>query len=126
MGVCKPADLVRAVASGMDMFDCVIPTRNARNGQTFTWNGRINLRNQKFKEDLSPLDESCTCYACHTFSRAYLHHLFNLNEMLGLRMATLHNITFYLALMEKIRAEIRAGTFDSWSRDFMERYGGAS
>ncbi len=126
MGVGKPADLVRAVASGMDMFDCVIPTRNARNGQTFTWNGRINLRNQRFKEDLAPLDESCTCYACHTFSRAYLHHLFNLNEMLGLRMATLHNITFYLALMEKIRAEIRASTFDSWSRDFMERYGGAS
>ena len=126
MGVGKPDDLVRAVANGMDMFDCVIPTRNARNGQIFTWGGCINLRNQKFKEDFAPMDESCTCYACHTFSRAYLRHLFNLNEMLGLRMATLHNVTFYLSLMERIRAEIRADTFDVWSRDFMKEYGGES
>lgn len=126
MGVGKPDDLVRAVANGMDMFDCVIPTRNARNGQIFTWNGRINLRNRKFKEDFAPMDESCACYACRTFSRAYLRHLFNLSEMLGMRMATLHNVTFYLSLMERIRAEIRAGTFDAWSRDFMEEYGGES
>ncbi len=119
MGVGKPVDIVRAVMAGVDMFDCVIPTRNARNGQFFTWSGRVNILNGRYKDDFLPVDESCTCYACKTFTRAYLRHLFKLNEILALRMASLHNVTFYLSLMERIRSEINAGTFASWSKEFI-------
>jgi queuine tRNA-ribosyltransferase len=119
MGVGKPEDMVRAVASGVDMFDCVIPTRNARNGQFLTWNGKLNILNGRYKDDFSPVDESCRCYSCRTFTRAYLRHLLKLNEILALRMASLHNVTFYLSLMERIRTEISAGTFASWSREFL-------
>jgi queuine tRNA-ribosyltransferase len=101
------------------MFDCVIPTRNARNGQIFTWSGKFNILNGRYKDDFSPVDESCPCYACRTFTRAYLRHLFKLNEILALRMASLHNVTFYLSLMERIRTEISAGTFASWSQEFL-------
>ncbi|MFQ6607690.1 MAG: tRNA guanosine(34) transglycosylase Tgt [Fidelibacterota bacterium] len=127
MGVGKPVDIVKAVAAGMDMFDCVIPTRNARNGQLFTWKGTLNIMNSRYRYDFSPLDNSCPCYACRTYSRAYLRHLFKMNEILALRMASLHNVTFYLSLMEQIRAEIKAGTFAVWTREFLtsmeERYG---
>lgn len=119
MGVGKPEDIVKAVARGMDMFDCVIPTRNARNGQLFTWKGKINIQNERYKTDNSTLDESCPCYCCQTFSRSYLRHLFKLNEILGLRMATLHNVTFYQSLMSTIRSEILKGSFKEWSRDFL-------
>ena len=119
MGVGKPEDIVQAVEAGVDMFDCVIPTRNARNGQIFTWSGKFNILNGRYKDDFSPVDESCPCYACRTFTRAYLHHLFKLNEILALRMASLHNVTFYLSLMERIRTEISAGTFASWSQEFL-------
>ena len=119
MGVGKPEDMVRAVASGVDMFDCVIPTRNARNGQFLTWNGKLNILNGRYKDDFSPVDETCSCYACQEFTRAYLRHLFKLNEILALRMASLHNVTFYLSLMDRIRTEITAGTFASWSKEFL-------
>ena len=119
MGVGKPEDIVQAVEAGVDMFDCVIPTRNARNGQIFTWSGKFNILNGRYKDDFSPVDESCRCYACRTFTRAYLRHLFKLNEILALRMASLHNVTFYLSLMERIRTEISAGTFASWSQEFL-------
>ncbi|MDP6396786.1 MAG: tRNA guanosine(34) transglycosylase Tgt [Candidatus Marinimicrobia bacterium] len=119
MGVGKPEDMVRAVAAGVDMFDCVIPTRNARNGQFFTWNGKLNILNGRYKDDFSPVDETCSCYACQEFTRAYLRHLFKLNEILALRMASLHNVTFYLSLMDRIRTEITAGTFASWSKEFL-------
>ena len=119
MGVGKPEDMVRAVSAGVDMFDCVIPTRNARNGQFFTWNGKLNILNGRYKDDFSPVDETCSCYACQEFTRAYLRHLFKLNEILALRMASLHNVTFYLSLMDRIRTEITAGTFASWSKEFL-------
>ncbi len=123
MGVGKPDDIVKAVALGVDMFDCVIPTRNARNGQLFTWNGKINILNERYKLDNLPVDENCSCYGCRTFSRAYLRHLFKMNEILGLRIASLHNITFYLSLMKKIRTEILSGTFYSWSKEFVQQFG---
>lgn len=124
MGVGKPPDLVRAVSRGMDLFDCVIPTRNARNGQLFTWTGTLNVRNKAFSLDFSPVDEACPCTGCQTHSRAYLHHLFRLKEVLGLRLASLHNATFYLSLMERIRKEIQSGSFASWSRDFLQQTAG--
>ncbi|MFQ6673984.1 MAG: tRNA guanosine(34) transglycosylase Tgt [Fidelibacterota bacterium] len=119
MGVGKPEDLVKAVARGMDMFDCVIPTRNGRNGQLFTWKGKLNLRNERYAGDFSPVDEGCSCYGCRTFTRAYLRHLLKLNEILGLHLASLHNVTFYLSLMKRIRKEIEGGTFTPWSRGFL-------
>lgn len=120
MGVGKPQDIVRAVARGMDMFDCVIPTRNARNGQLFSWRGRMNIRNERYKYDLSPVEETCSCYGCQTFSRAYLRHLFNVNEILGLTLASLHNVTFYLEFLSRIRKEIKNGTFSSWMNEFLD------
>lgn len=121
MGVGKPGDLARAVSLGMDLFDCVIPTRNARNGQLFTWGGTLNIRNRAYASDFSPVDEGCPCTGCRTYSRAYLHHLFRLKEILGLRLASLHNATFYLSLMEKMRTEIEAGTFLSWYQEFIRQ-----
>lgn len=119
MGVGTPADLVQAVRLGVDMFDCVMPTRNARNGQLFTSSGKMNIRNAQFKEDFSPVDESCSCPLCRRFSRAYLRHLLNVNEVLGLRLATLHNLHFYLSLMETVRIQIREGHFAAWSTEFL-------
>jgi len=126
MGVGKPVDIVKAVLLGMDMFDCVIPTRNGRNGQFFTWHGKINIFNEKYKTDFSPVDENCACYGCSTFSRSYLRHLFKMNEILGLRMASLHNVTFYMSLMEKIRNEIKSGNFEDWSKQFLENDDGSN
>lgn len=103
MGVGKPDDLLQAVRLGVDMFDCVIPTRSGRNGQAFVKNGTINIRNSKYKEDTSPLDENCECGACRSYSRAYLHHLIKANEILGATLMTWHNIQFYQDLMLKIR-----------------------
>lgn len=111
MGVGTPADLVRAVAGGMDMFDCVIPTRHARNGQLFTSEGAVNIRNSRFQSDTGPVDPACDCYTCRYYSRAYLRHLQQCNEILGARLATLHNLYFYQKLMERMRAAIVAGTF---------------
>jgi queuine tRNA-ribosyltransferase len=109
MGVGTPADLVKAVARGMDLFDCVIPTRHARNGQLFTSEGTVNIRNSRFQSDTSPLDSKCDCYTCRNYSRAYLRHLQQCNEILGARLATVHNLHHYLTLMARIRAAIEAG-----------------
>jgi len=109
MGVGTPADIVDAVASGIDMFDCVMPTRNARNGWIFTRNGIIRLRNARYRGDTGPLDPACECYTCRNFSRAYLHHLQRVNEILGAHLNTLHNLFFYQELMRGLREAISAG-----------------
>jgi queuine tRNA-ribosyltransferase len=106
MGVGTPLDLVKAVARGVDMFDCVIPTRHARNGQLFTSEGPLNIRNSRFQSDLGPIDAGCECYACRHYSRAYLRHLQQCNEILGARLATIHNLHYYLRLMARMRAAI--------------------
>ena len=122
MGVGKPDDLVGAVARGVDMFDCVLPTRSGRNGQAFTWDGPINIRNAKFAEDPAPLDADCRCPVCATWSRAYLHHLVRSNEMLGAMLMTQHNLHFYQDLMQGMRDAIVAGGFTSFRQDFDARY----
>ena len=122
MGVGKPDDLVGAVARGVDMFDCVLPTRSGRNGQAFTWDGPINIRNAKFAEDQEPLDASCGCPVCTTWSRAYLHHLVRSGEMLGAMLMTQHNLHFYQALMQAMRDAIAAGQFATFQSDFDARY----
>jgi queuine tRNA-ribosyltransferase len=111
MGVGTPSDLVKAVARGVDMFDCVIPTRHARNGQLFTSEGPLNIRNSRFQADTGPIDPRCDCYSCRNYSRAYLRHLQQCNEILGARLATLHNLHYYLKLMARLRAAIEAGRF---------------
>jgi queuine tRNA-ribosyltransferase len=117
MGVGTPADLVKAVARGLDMFDCVIPTRHARNGQLFTSEGALNIRNSRFQADTGPIDPRCNCYACRHYSRAYLRHLQQCNEILGARLATIHNLYFYLALMARMRAAIEAGRFAAFAQE---------
>ncbi|MEO1175329.1 MAG: tRNA-guanine transglycosylase, partial [Myxococcota bacterium] len=106
-----PQDLIRGVAAGVDMFDCVMPTRNARNGTLFTWHGKVNIKRAEFREDDAPLDPETPCYVSREYSRAYLRHLFTAGEPSFLRLATLHNVAFYLSLMARIRAELDAGTF---------------
>jgi queuine tRNA-ribosyltransferase len=115
MGVGTPGDLVKAVARGVDMFDCVIPTRHARNGQLFTSEGTLNIRNSRFQADVGPLDPACDCYTCRHYSRSYLRHLQQCNEILGARLATHHNLHFYLGLMARMRAAIEAGQFDAFA-----------
>jgi queuine tRNA-ribosyltransferase len=121
MGVGTPADLVAAVARGFDMFDCVMPTRNARNGHLFTTAGVIRIRNSEHRTATGPLDEGCACYTCRNFSRAYLHHLDRNHEILGLRLNTLHNLHYYLTLMRDVRAAIEAGRFAAFAADFLSR-----
>jgi queuine tRNA-ribosyltransferase len=123
MGVGKPTDLVEAVARGVDLFDCVMPTRNARNGQAFTADGPLNISNARFTRDGTPLDSACPCEACQGFSRAYLRHLFAARELLAYRLLTLHNLTFYLGLMREMREAIARGGFSSFRSRFLERYG---
>jgi queuine tRNA-ribosyltransferase len=118
MGAGTPADLVEAVARGVDMFDCVMPTRNARNGQLFTSQGRVNIRNAKFADDDGPLDPSCRCYTCRRHSRAYLRHLFMAGEMTASTLNTLHNLTFYLDTMRRIREAIAFRTFETFRQEF--------
>jgi queuine tRNA-ribosyltransferase len=114
MGVGTPTDLLRALRSGIDLFDCVLPTRNARNGQALTWGGRVNLKQARHRDDESALDARCDCSACTTYSRAYLRHLFKADEMLGPRLLSLHNLHFYGALMRKAREMIRVGDLGPW------------
>jgi queuine tRNA-ribosyltransferase len=111
MGVGYPQDIVAAVARGVDMFDCVMPTRHARNGHLFTSEGIVNIRNAQYQRDTGPLDPNCACSTCATYSRAYLRHLDRCNEILGVRLGTVHNLHFYLELMRHIRAAIAAGSF---------------
>lgn len=114
MGVGTPEDIMAAVAQGIDMFDCVMPTRNARNGMLFTQHGDIKIKNAQYRLDTRPLDEQCVCYTCRNFSRAYLHHLHRLGEILGARLNTIHNLHYYQQLMDEIRAAIEADVFDAF------------
>ncbi|MGO9802692.1 MAG: tRNA guanosine(34) transglycosylase Tgt [Steroidobacteraceae bacterium] len=119
MGVGRPEDIVAAVLRGIDVFDCVIPTRHARNGHLFTHTGVINIRNSIYHSDLAPIDAACGCYTCRNYSRAYLRHLDRCNEMLGSRLNTIHNLYFYLEMMRALRAALAAGTLESWARGFL-------
>jgi queuine tRNA-ribosyltransferase len=114
MGVGTPTDLLRALSAGIDLFDCVLPTRNARNGQALTWGGRVNLRQARHRDDEGPLDARCDCAVCTTYSRAYLRHLVKADEMLGPRLLSLHNLHFYGALMREAREMIRLGRLEPW------------
>lgn len=118
MGVGTPEDLVDGVANGIDMFDCVMPTRNARNGWLFTRFGDVKIRNARYKDDTKPLDPSCSCHTCQHFSRSYLHHLQRSNEITGARLNTLHNLHFYLKIMQEMRDAIESGTFEAWRKEF--------
>ena len=118
MGVGTPEDLVAGVANGIDMFDCVMPTRNARNGWLFTRFGDVKIKNARYKEDMGPLDESCDCYCCKNFSRAYLHHLHRSKEILGARLNTIHNLHYYLKLMSEMRDAIDADRFHAFRLEF--------
>ncbi|WP_368939770.1 tRNA guanosine(34) transglycosylase Tgt [Proteus mirabilis] len=123
MGVGKPEDLVEGVRRGIDMFDCVMPTRNARNGHLFVTNGVIKIRNAKHRSDTSTLDEHCDCYTCKNYSRAYLHHLDRCNEILGARLNTIHNLRYYQRLMAEIRQAIDESRFEDFVHEFYERIG---
>ncbi len=114
MGVGRPENILEAIARGIDMFDCVMPTRNARNAYLFTSKGIVSMRNAAYKDDYTPLDEKCDCYTCRSFSRAYLRHLFNAREILALELATIHNLTFYLNLVREARKRINDGSFVEW------------
>lgn len=122
MGVGKPVDILDGIELGVDMFDCVIPTRNARNGSVFTSRGPINLRNAGHREVKTPIDSNCPCLACRRFSIGYLHHLIRVNEILGLRLATLHNIQFYQSLMKQARAAIAGDQFMAFKQQFEDEY----
>ncbi|MGY0399698.1 MAG: tRNA guanosine(34) transglycosylase Tgt [Ostreibacterium sp.] len=121
MGVGKPQDLVEGVKRGIDLFDCVMPTRNARNGSLWTNFGELKIRNARYKGDLKPLDETCSCYTCQHFSRSYLHHLDKTKEILGAQLNTLHNVSYYLTLMEDMRKAISQLSFDNFYRNFYKK-----
>ena len=122
MGVGKPVDIVASVARGIDMFDCVIPTRSGRNGQAFVRNGRINIRNEKYQEDTRPLDEECECYTCKNYSRAYLNHLFKSKEILASILLTNHNLHYYQDLMKTIRQKITENKFTDFAEEFISKH----
>jgi queuine tRNA-ribosyltransferase len=122
MGVGAPEDVVEAVARGVDMFDCVLPTRIARNASLLTPDGRVNMKNARFADDRLPVQEDCGCYTCRTFSRAYLRHLYKAKEVTALRLGTIHNVHFMLELMRQIRQAIAEGEFESFRHQFLERY----
>ncbi len=121
MGVGRPQDLVDAVAAGVDLFDCVMPTRNARNGTLFTSAGKVRIKRQEYRSDPRPLDDECPCETCRDYSRAYLRHLFTSGEILGSRLNTIHNLTYYLRLMQRMREAISAGRFDDFRRESRKR-----
>ena len=122
MGVGTPQDILEAVERGIDMFDCVLPTRNARHGHLFTSEGIVRIKNERYKEDFTPLDPECGCYTCKHFTKAYLRHLFMANELLSLRLNTLHNVAFYLNLMKQIREAIEEDRFDEFKKEFLNKY----
>jgi queuine tRNA-ribosyltransferase len=123
MGVGKPPDLVEAVARGVDLFDCVLPTRNARNGQAFTVAGPVVVAHARFARDPAPLDPECRCPTCARFSRAYLRHLFVCRELLAYRLLTVHNLTFYFGLMADVRRAVADGRFEAFRARFLAGYG---
>ena len=122
MGVGTPLDIVKAVESGVDMFDCVIPTRHARNGYLYTSEGVVKIRNSAHRDSLEPLDKNCTCYTCKNFSRSYLHHLDKTKEMLGSTLQTIHNLSFYLNLMRNLRVSIERGTLHTFIKEFEQTW----
>ena len=121
MGVGTPQNIVEAVYRGVDFFDCVMPSRNARHGNLFTWKGKINLLNEKYIDDARPIAEECDCPACKHYSRSYIRHLFKAREALGMRLAVLHNLYFYNKLMDRIRRNIEEGTFEAFRCEFSEK-----
>ncbi len=121
MGVGTPADIVKAVLRGVDMFDCVMPTRNARNGTLFVADGVVRIRNARYRDDPRPIEEGCGCYTCRHYSRAYLRHLDHCGEMLGSRLNTIHNLYFYMRLMDRLRGSIEQGSLQAWAADFLAR-----
>ena len=124
MGVGTPSNLIEGVARGIDFFDCVMPARNARHGKLFTWQGTVNIKNARYKTDDRPIDENCDCPVCRQFSRAYLRHLFIAEEMLGMRLAVMHNLYFYNQLMQKIRDAIDADAFENFRSEYSEKLAG--
>ncbi|MEA3490174.1 MAG: tRNA guanosine(34) transglycosylase Tgt [Candidatus Omnitrophota bacterium] len=122
MGVGTPPDMLEAISCGVDMFDCVVPTRNGRNGQAFTFTGEKQLRNAPFKEDFSPIEPDCGCFTCRNYTRGYIRHLFNTDEILGLRLVSLHNIYFYAKLIQITRRAIREGRFSAFKKEFINKY----
>ena len=120
MGVGTPSNIIEAVYRGIDFFDCVMPTRNARHGNLFTWKGYVNLLNQKFKQDENPIDKDCDCHTCRNFSRGYIRHLLKVNEMLGMRLCVIHNLYFYNELMQKIRDIIDTNKFEDFRKEYLE------
>lgn len=121
MGVGRPENILESIERGIDMFDCVMPTRNARNAYLFTSDGIVSMRNSIYKNDFSPLDQNCDCYTCKNFTKSYLRHLFNVKEILGLELATIHNLTFYLNLVSEARKRIFNGTFIEWKNYFVNK-----
>jgi queuine tRNA-ribosyltransferase len=124
MGVGTPSNIIEAVARGVDFFDCVMPARNARHGKLFTWQGTLNIKNAKYKLDESPIDPECDCPVCRKFSRAYIRHLFAAEEMLGMRLAVMHNLYFYNKLAERIREALDAGEFENFRKEYSEKLSG--
>jgi queuine tRNA-ribosyltransferase len=122
MGLGTPIDIVKAVSVGIDMFDCVIPTRHARNGQIYTSQGLLRIKNAQYQKDTGPLDANCSCYTCQNYSRSYIRHLTNCNEILGSRLATTHNLFFYLDLMRQIRDSIQKNEFNKFAEAFIQGY----
>jgi queuine tRNA-ribosyltransferase len=122
MGLGTPPQMLEMIARGIDMFDCVLPTRLARNGTAFTAAGTLNLKNAEFALDIRPIEENCACEACREFSRGYIRHLIKAQEILGLRLITLHNLHFYLNLMNRVRTEIQTGSFDQFRKAFVGEY----
>ncbi len=124
MGVGTPSNIIEAVARGVDFFDCVMPARNARHGKLFTWEGSLNLKNERFKLDQRPIDPRCDCPVCRNFSRAYLRHLFVAGEMLAMRLAVMHNLYFYNSLMARIRDALDGGQFAAFRAEYSEKLAG--
>ena len=124
MGIGYPEDIIEAIENGIDLFDCVLPTRNARTGTVFTSRGKLVIKNASYKEDFSPIDEECSCYTCKNFTRAYIRHLFQAGEILAAMLATLHSINFFANLFKQIRKAIKDGNFKEWKKEFLEKYNG--
>ena len=121
MGVGTPGDLLKNIENGVDMFDCVMPTRNARKGTIFTWNGKMIIKSARYKEDFAPIDENCQCYTCRNHSRSYIRHLLNVNELLGMRLASIHSLHFYLDLVTKAREAILNESYAAFKKEFAEK-----
>jgi queuine tRNA-ribosyltransferase len=124
MGVGTPSNIIEAVARGVDFFDCVMPARNARHGKLFTWSGTLNMKNEKHKLDERPIDPECNCPVCRNFSRAYVRHLFVAGEMLGMRLAVMHNLYFYNELTRRIREALDTGTFAQFREKYSQKLAG--